>query len=190
MSAKLCWTPSDILQISSRSYWRAELNSTELLQISIRSPPDLLKISSRPPPTRFPPDLTEEQSVCWSPSDLLGSQSDLTRSPLNLHQISTRSLPISDLLQLTTRLPTSLTEEAERLLNSWCSSVSAGSFIPHLLWSLILKYSFINSLHTFSKLCLFCQNFPHKYKNCTQNVKRLTSLAFKISQTHLKSKHF
>ncbi len=71
VSAKLCWTPSDILQISSRSYWRAELNSTELLQISIRSPPDLLKISSRPPPTRFPPDLTEEQSVCWSPSDLL-----------------------------------------------------------------------------------------------------------------------
>ncbi len=46
----VCWTPSDLLQISSRSYSRAEclLNSAELLQISSRSPPDL----------------TEEQSVC------------------------------------------------------------------------------------------------------------------------------
>ncbi len=53
---------------------------------------------------------------------------------------------------------------------------------------------FFSCLHTFSKLCLFFQNLTHKSKNCTQNAKCLTSLAkwstaFKISQTHLKSKH-
>ncbi len=46
---------------------------------------------------------------------------------------------------------------------------------------------FFSCFHTFSKLCLFFSKTLHKSKNCTQNVK--WSTAFKISQTHLKSKH-
>ncbi len=56
------------------------------------------------------------------------------------------------------------------------------------------KPSSINVCLTDFFNCLHFQNFTHKSKNCTQNAKRLTSLAkwstaFKISQTHLRSKH-
>ncbi len=54
-------------------------------------------------------------------------------------------------------------------------------------------YSFFNSLHTFSKLCLFCSKLYTQIQELhTQNAKCLTYLAkwitaFKISQTHLKN---
>ncbi len=66
---------------------------------------------------------------------------------------------------------------------------------PHVLYSVFLGgvacfyLQFFQLLHTFSKMCLFFQNFTHKSKNCTHKMQKASHLLQNVALHSKYPKH-